>query len=150
MGSWSEILQSLVLNSASLVCCLDQAKKMKVSILILCVALFAVNEAKSKPNKPSKADKIDAAATSEDVKECFDCIIRNAPICLQLCIPNPHNKDCFACLIENAPQCLRPCGFPLAQQEFFGLGTCKGHANDGTQTCTITENLCGENTPSAT
>ena len=89
---------------------LDQAKKMKVSILILCVALFAVNEARYKHEKPSKAEKIDAAATSEDVKECFECIWEFAPICIRACVPNPHNKPCFACLFENAPQCLLPCG----------------------------------------
>ena len=88
----------------------DQAKKMKVSILILCVALFAINEARYRHEKPSKAEKIDAAVTSEDVKDCFKCIRENAPMCLRVCVPNPHRPFCIACLMEYAPQCLRPCG----------------------------------------
>ena len=112
---------------------LDQAKKMKVSYFLLCVALLAVNEARSRPSKASKAEKIDAELIDE--KQCVLCILANALPCISKCIPNPSNKECVACILSIAPQCLGPCGklllkyssntiaiFPLCR---LYIGTCR-------------------------
>merc|ERR1712243_515847 len=115
---------------------------MKFSILLLCVALFAVNEAKNRPNKPSKAEQIDAQLI--DVKQCVACVLANALPCISECIPNPLNKQCAACILSTAPQCLGPCGFTLAHAEFAGMGTCVAQANEKLETCSITEDFCGD------
>ena len=45
-----------------------------------------------------------------DIRQCFACLIDNAPQCITPCIPFPFNIPCKDCIFGAATQCRGPCG----------------------------------------